>query len=139
MRVQGIYAVHAGAERWVTGHSDTKLWLTAPRDEVVALDAPGVLEKRPDDDPPRYAVQRSAVERLFSARVSGRWHGEEVTVIADEGDQLFVDYFGSPQLAAQHGLQGNWRDGFRGLVPRADVTDVVEDLRDMPLVRPPRT
>lgn len=135
MTPAGVYAVYQGRRYLTSGVGDDYVWIRVSAKELRDLHGSGVLE-RSDDGPhgPAMKVQRRALDRLLSRRVRARWRGAEVSVHGVRGD--LADFYSNagPVWAAENGVEGDQHDGWWGEAPLAELTQVEEQERDLPLI-----
>lgn len=104
MRPPGHYAVIDGVEQRVTAGYDHVL-------------VPG------EDGPERYEMDD--LDDLLSVKVRARWQGADIAIGGVDGDE--VDFYTDDRdLAEREGLAGDVRDGWRGVAPLSELTDVAE-------------
>jgi hypothetical protein len=101
MRAPGHYAVVDGVEVPVSASGYDHVWIDGVRHEMDDLDD------------------------LLLVSVSARWHGADIAV-GDVQDGRVRFYTWDRDLAEREGLTGDVRDGWRGLAPVSEVTDVAE-------------
>lgn len=105
MREPGRYAVIGGREERVAA---------AASDYVLVDGADGRVRHEMDD-----------LDDLLSVRVHARWKGAEIAVGGVQGDDARF-YTWDRDLAESEGLTGDVRDGWGGLAPLSELTDVTE-------------
>lgn len=82
----------------------------------------------------RKLVGLGDLEGLWQYRPAGWYRDEPCLVLDDQGDRLHITYLGDDPAAARQA--GYWeidRDVFEMVVPRANVTDLVEEQIEVPL------
>jgi hypothetical protein len=104
-REPGRYAVIDGTEVRIAGAA--KDW--------VLVDGEGGRRRYEMDD----------LEDLVSVKVHARWKGAEIAVAGVRGEDVQF-YTWDRDLAERDGLVGDVRDGWGGLAPVSELTDVTE-------------
>lgn len=104
-REPGRYAVIGGTERRVA----------AVAKDYVLVDG--------DDGRVRYEIDD--LDDLLSVSVHARWKGAEIAVGGVQGDGARF-YTWDRDLADSEGLVGDVRDGWGGIAPLSELTDVTE-------------
>ena len=104
-RQPGRYAVIAGVEHRVARAAQ----------DYVLIDG--------DDGRVRYAMDE--LDDLLSVAVSARWKGADVAIGGVDGDTVRF-YTWDRDLAAREALVGDVHDGWGGLAPLSELTDVTE-------------
>jgi hypothetical protein len=104
-REPGRYAVIGGAEQRVSAVAD---------DYVLVDSADGRVRHEMDD-----------LDDLLSVKVRARWKGADVAIGGVQGDGARF-YTWDRDLAESEGLVGDVRDGWGGIAPVSELTDVTE-------------
>ncbi len=104
-RQPGRYAVIDGVEHRVA----------AAATDYVLVDADGDRQRH----------EMADLDDLLSVAVSARWKGADIAVGGIDGDTARF-YTWDRDLADREGLVGDVHDGWGGLAPVSELTDVVE-------------
>jgi hypothetical protein len=105
IREPGRYAVMDG----------TEVRVDAAAQDYVLITRGGRRERHEIDD----------LDDLLSVNVRARWKGAEVAIGGVEGDVASF-YTWDRDLAEREGLAGDVRDGWGGIAPVSELTDVTE-------------
>lgn len=104
IRPPGHYAVIDGVEHRVT----------AAYDHVLLPSGDGAV---------RYEMDQ--LDDLLSVGVRARWRGAEIAIGGVQGDEVRF-YTWDRDLAESEGLVGDVRDGWGGIAPSSELTDITE-------------
>ncbi len=104
-REPGRYAVIDGTEKRVSA---------AAKDHVLV-----------DGENGRVRYEMDELDDLLSVSVHARWKGADIAIGGVQGDDARF-YTWDRDLAASEGLAGDVRDGWGGIAPVSELTDVTE-------------
>jgi hypothetical protein len=134
VRASGRYCLVDGVEYADRGGTAEYQLILVPRDLLATFRCEAELSRDETAEPPRVRVRPEAVQRRWSVLTRARWRGGEVTVLKVDGDRAAVETF-DKELAEAHGWPGSQHDLWSAWVPVAELTAVVEETTELPVLR----